>query len=44
MAEYRPGEMNITEQKKTYEGFLKVGVWLAIVVAVLLIFLAIVGI
>lgn len=44
MAEYTPGEMNITEQKKTYEGFLKAGVWLSVVVVFLLILLAIFGI
>ncbi len=44
MAEYHPGEMNITEQKKTFAGFIKVGTWLAIVVILLLILLAIVGI
>lgn len=38
---YAAGEMNITEQKKTFEGFLRVGVWLAVSVAVILIFLAI---
>jgi hypothetical protein len=44
MAEYQPGEMNITEQKKTFEGFLKAGVWLGVVVVFLLIVLAIFGI
>ncbi|MEM7545617.1 MAG: aa3-type cytochrome c oxidase subunit IV [Pseudomonadota bacterium] len=44
MSDHVPGEMNITEQKKTFEGFIKVGVWLAVVVAIALIFLAIVGI
>lgn len=44
MSSHVPGEMNITEQKKTYEGFLKAGVWLGVVVIVALIFLAIVGI
>lgn len=44
MASNSHGEMNIEEQKKTYAGFIKAGIWLSVIVAVLLIFLAIVGI
>lgn len=44
MAEHRQGEMDITEQKRTFAGFIKGGVWLGVAVVVILIFLAIVGI
>ena len=43
MGEHIHGEMNIAEQKKTFDGFIKAGVWLSVIVAVILIFLAIVG-
>ncbi|MEO0360190.1 MAG: aa3-type cytochrome c oxidase subunit IV [Pseudomonadota bacterium] len=36
--------MDITEQKKTFAGFIKGAIWLSAIVAVALIFLAIVGI
>ena len=41
MATHTPGEMDITEQKKTFEGFIKWGIWLGVIVAIMLIFLAI---
>lgn len=44
MAEHRQGGMDISEQKRTFAGFIKGGVWLAVTVVVILIFLAIVGI
>lgn len=44
MADYKPGEMEITEQEKTFAGFIKTGVWTSVIVVIALIFLAIVGI
>lgn len=44
MADHTPGEMDISEQKRTFEGFIKYGIWLSVVVALLLVLLAIVGI
>ncbi|MFN3259275.1 MAG: aa3-type cytochrome c oxidase subunit IV [Pikeienuella sp.] len=44
MAEHRQGEMDISEQKRTFAGFIKSGVWLAVSIVVILIILAIVGI
>ena len=44
MADHKHGEMNIAEQEKTFAAFLQWGVWLAAIVAVILIFLAFVGI
>ncbi|MEX2517960.1 MAG: aa3-type cytochrome c oxidase subunit IV [Paracoccaceae bacterium] len=41
MATHTPGEMDITEQRKTFGGFVRSGVWLAVFVAVILIFMAI---
>ncbi|MFV0473108.1 MAG: aa3-type cytochrome c oxidase subunit IV [Pikeienuella sp.] len=41
MGAYVPGEMDITQHKKTFAGFLKVGMWLFGVSAAVLIFLAI---
>ena len=44
MADYKPGEMDIAEQEKTFAGFIKAGIWLGVVSILILIFLAIVGI
>lgn len=44
MSDHKHGEMDISVQKKTFEGFIKTGVWTTVVVIVALIFLAIVGI
>ncbi|MEM7524387.1 MAG: aa3-type cytochrome c oxidase subunit IV [Pseudomonadota bacterium] len=44
MAAHEPGKMNIVEQEKTFEGFIKSGVILSVVVIFLLILLAIFGI
>ena len=44
MADHKHGEMNIAEQKKTFDAFIQWGIWLSVIVAVILIFLAIVGI
>lgn len=41
MAAYTPGEMDITEQKKTFDGFVRTGTRFAVVVALTLILLAI---
>ena len=44
MAHQSHGGMDITEQKRTFAGFLRVGTVLAATIVVLLIILAIVGI
>lgn len=41
---HTPGEMDISEQKKTFDAFIKWGIWLGVIVTIILIFLAIVGI
>lgn len=41
MGSYVPGEMDITEQQKTFAGFIKAGIWLSGATAAILIFLAI---
>lgn len=41
MAEYKPGEMDIREHEKTFEGFVRWSVRVAIVSIAVLIFLAI---
>lgn len=43
MAEHKHGEMDITVQEKTFEGFVKWAVWSVVVIAVFLIFLAMVN-
>lgn len=44
MSDHKHGEMDISVQEKTFQGFLKTGVWTSVIVVILLIFLAIVGI
>ena len=44
MAGHTHGGMDISEQKRTFSGFIKAGIWLASIIVVILIFLAIVGI
>jgi small-conductance mechanosensitive channel len=41
MSEYKPGEMNITEQERTYSGFVKMTINVCILVIAVLIFLAV---
>ena len=41
MADYKPGEMDIREQERTFEGFIRWSVRVAIVTICILIFLAI---
>ena len=43
MADHKHGEMNITEQEKTFEGFIKVTVWTTAISIGILIFLALVA-
>jgi cell division protein FtsL len=43
MAEHEHGKMDITEQEKTFEGFVKVIAITCVVVAIILIFLALVN-
>ncbi|GGL99383.1 hypothetical protein GCM10011534_21540 [Pseudooceanicola nanhaiensis] len=41
MAEHKHGEMDITEQEKTFDGFIKVSTYVAVFSVLVLIFLAI---
>lgn len=41
MAEYKPGEMDITEQTKTFNGFMRATVWTVTGILILLILMAI---
>lgn len=41
MAEHEHGKMDITEQKKTFEGFIRVSTWVVVISLGVLIFLAI---
>lgn len=41
MAEHEPGSMNITEQEKTFQGFMKLTTRMVIVIFAVLIFLAV---
>ncbi|SFI06182.1 aa3-type cytochrome c oxidase subunit IV [Albimonas pacifica] len=43
MADYEPGKMNITEQEKTFGLFLKTINIVAVLVAIILIFMALVN-
>lgn len=40
MAEHRHGEMDITEQEKTFAGFMRWTVWALVIIAIVMIFLA----
>ncbi len=44
MSDHKHGEMDITTQTKTFDGFIKTGIWSSVIVVVILIFLAFVGI
>lgn len=41
MADHKHGEMDITAQEKTFEGFIRVATWMAAISVATLIFLAI---
>jgi len=43
MSEHQHGSMDPTPHQKTFEGFIKVAVWVFIVVLAILAFLAVVG-
>ena len=43
MAEHKHGEMDITSQEKTFEGFVKMTKWTVILIIAILIFLALVN-
>jgi hypothetical protein len=43
MADHKHGEMDITEQKKTFEGFVGFATWAVIIVLAVLIFMALVN-
>lgn len=41
MADHKPGSMDITEQEKTFDGFMKLTVRMVVVIFAVLIFLAV---
>jgi len=41
MAEHEHGSMDVTEQERTFVGFIKWSVWVLVLVAIILIFMAI---
>lgn len=43
MADFKPGSMDTTEQQKAFAGLIKGAVWVSVLTAVALIFLAFVG-
>lgn len=43
MADYEHGKMDITEQEKTFEGFIRVSIWVVVISISALIFLALVN-
>lgn len=43
MADQNHGNQDITEQQKTFTGFMRYTVWTCVIVVLILIFLAIVG-
>lgn len=44
MSEHKHGEMDIREQEKTFDGFIKVGVWGGAISILILVFLALVAV
>ncbi|MDF0601039.1 aa3-type cytochrome c oxidase subunit IV [Psychromarinibacter sp. C21-152] len=43
MAEHKHGEMDITTQEKTFEGFVKTVAWSAVIIIVFLVLLAMIN-
>jgi len=43
MAEHEHGKMDITEQEKTFEGFIRVSIWVSVISIGALIFIALVN-
>ncbi len=43
MADYEHGKMDITEQEKTFEGFIRVSIWVTVISISTLIFIALVN-
>lgn len=43
MADHKHGEMDITAQEKTFDGFVRLTTWSVVVILLILVFLAIVG-
>lgn len=41
MAEHKHGSMDITDQEKTFAGFIKASTWVAVVVVFILLFMAV---
>ena len=43
MGEHKPGSMNIEEQEKTFEGFIKFTIWATVIILLVLVFMAMVN-
>ena len=43
MADHKPGEMDITEQEKTFHGFMKAVTWGAVGILIFLVLLAMIN-
>lgn len=43
MAKHEHGSMDISDQEKTFSGFMKWTIWVTVVVLLILVFLALVG-
>ncbi|WP_114965840.1 aa3-type cytochrome c oxidase subunit IV [Alkalilacustris brevis] len=43
MANHKHGEMDISEQEKTFAGFIKFSIWVTVIVLAILVFLALVN-
>ena len=43
MAKHEHGKMDISEQEKTYSGFIRITVWTVAVIVVILVFLALIN-
>jgi hypothetical protein len=44
MSNHKHGEMDTTAQEKTFDGFIKVGVWSAAIAILILVFMALVAV
>ena len=40
MSDYKPGSMDIRQQEKTFDAFIKMVTWSAVIVVVILVFMA----
>ena len=43
MAGHEHGSMDVSENEKTFNGFIRISIWITVIVILILVFLAIVG-